>query len=168
MLQFIRKTYPTHNLIITGDIVDDGHPEQYEMASKALQPFTGRLFICPGNHDYGAAGSFYSLERAKRFDEYLCIPLKQGGTFTRDRTPVVNVLSEAGTSVMVIALNTNLATEHPFDFACGAVGEEQLAAVDTILSTRATAAMVKDVSGEWQNVNGISRVLAADNSPGKE
>jgi 3',5'-cyclic AMP phosphodiesterase CpdA len=143
MLNFVQHMYPTHNLIITGDIVDDGHADHYDLAAKALKPFDGRIFICPGNHDYGAAGNFYSLERAKRFDEYLSIPLHQGGTFTGDRTPVVNVLKDADASVMLIALNTNLNTEHPFDFACAAVGEDQLAALHTILSARSAVAMTK-------------------------
>ena len=48
---------------------------------------------------------------------------------------MVNVLREGDTEVMLIALDTNLETEHPFDFACGQVGERQLAALKTLLST---------------------------------
>ena len=76
LLEFIRYAYPTHKLIITGDIVDDGHEEQYKWALEMLEPFTGRLFLCPGNHDFGVRGNLYSPERAERFDRYLSVPLQ--------------------------------------------------------------------------------------------
>ncbi|MDD2903950.1 MAG: metallophosphoesterase [Syntrophales bacterium] len=133
-LQYIQEHYPQHNLIITGDIVDDGHEKQFQQAFKALEPFMGRIFIAPGNHDFGAVGNFFSQERAERFDEFLSKPLKQGGTFTGDQTPVVNLLREGDNlKAMLIALDTNLETEHPFDFACGEVGERQLGFLKTVL-----------------------------------
>lgn len=143
VLSYIEQEYPDHKLIVTGDIVDDGHEKQYEKALEAFQPFKERIFIAPGNHDYGAAGNFYSQERASRFDQSLSVPLEQGGTFTGDNTPVVNILDENDQKVMLIALDTNLETEHPFDFACGEVGEKQLAALDNVLSNPATAGIVK-------------------------
>ena len=134
MLQFINQNYPDHKLMVTGDIVDDGDEEQFDRAYEALEPFKGRIFICPGNHDFGAAGNFYSRERAERFDSKLSIPLQQSGTFTGDDTPVVNLLMDEFDKVMLIALDTNLETEHPFDFACGQVGERQLSFLKTILT----------------------------------
>jgi len=132
-LKYIKDHYDQHNLIVTGDITDDGHEEQFEQAFKALEPFMPRIFICPGNHDFGAAGNFYSQERAEGFDQLLSIRLNQGGTFTRDQTPVVNLRREDGLKIMLIALDTNLETEHPFDFACGQVGERQLNFLKTVL-----------------------------------
>lgn len=143
MLQFIKTQYPDHYLIITGDITDDGHEKQFACAMEALKGFKDRIFLCPGNHDFGAAGNFYSQERAERFDEMLSIPLGQGGTFTRDNTPVVNIVSARGDNVMLIALDTNLETEHFFDFACGEVGDKQLSALDRILSNHPPAQMIK-------------------------
>ncbi len=70
-------------------------------------------------------------------------PLDQGGTFTGDTTPIVNVIKEGKDKVMLIALDTNLETEHPFDFACGEVGETQLAALDTILSNQSDMEITK-------------------------
>ena len=105
--QYIAKNYPEHNIIITGDIVDDGHEKQFELALEALKVFQGRIFICPGNHDFGAVGNFYSHERAERFDNILSKELQQGGTFTGDQTPVVNVLKDDTAQVMLIALDTN-------------------------------------------------------------
>jgi len=71
LLRFVSEKYPDHRLIITGDIADDGKKEQFENAYKLLQPFKGKVLICPGNHDFGAVGSFYSYERAVHFDEIL-------------------------------------------------------------------------------------------------
>jgi 3',5'-cyclic AMP phosphodiesterase CpdA len=145
-LTFIKKTYPKHHLIVTGDITDDGHPEQYENARKALLPFReSGISICPGNHDFGAAGNFYSRERAERFDELLSRPLGQPGTFTGDQTPVVTMTGSADDRVMLIGLDTNLETEQPFDFACGEVGKKQLDALDSILANRETCNLLKVV-----------------------
>jgi 3',5'-cyclic AMP phosphodiesterase CpdA len=134
MLQFIKQNYPDHKLIVTGDITDDGHEEQYKRAYEGLEPFKGNIFISPGNHDFGAAGNFYSRERGERFDEMLSLPLQQGGTFTGDLTPVVNLVIDEHDKVMLIALDTNLETDHPFDFACGEAGERQLSFLNTVLS----------------------------------
>jgi hypothetical protein len=71
----------------------------------------------------------------------LSLPFEQGGTFSGDNAPVVNVAEDKNDRVMLIALDTNLETGHPFDFACGEVGDVQLAALNTILAT--TANMVK-------------------------
>ncbi len=142
-LDYVKATYPDHKLIITGDITDDGIEEQYKVAIKALEPCNGRVYICPGNHDFGAAGNFYSRERAERFDRMLSVPLKQGGTFTGDPTPVVNIVRDGSTEVMLIALDTNLETDNPFDFACGEVGSAQLAALNTILNSPSSTAIKK-------------------------
>jgi len=145
VLNFIKDNYPDHYVIVTGDITDDGHERQYENAYKALSPFKGRIFVCPGNHDFGAAGNFYSRERAQRFDEFLSVPLEQGGTFKGDKTPVVNILEENGEKVILIALDTNLETEHPFDFACGKVGKTQRSALENIIANQTTLDMTKIV-----------------------
>ncbi len=143
VLDYVQKTYPEHRLIVTGDIVDDGHERQYLQALNFLDKFKGRVFICPGNHDFGVMGNFYEHDRAERFDEKLSVPLEQGGRFAGDNNPVVNIVSENGLKIMLIALDTNLETNHPFDFACGKVGERQLEGLDTILSNPATMSMPK-------------------------
>ena len=143
MLDCVKNKYPDHKLIITGDIVDDGDERQYERALDALKEFKGRIFLCPGNHDFGATGNFFSRERAKMFDRYLSVPLQQGATFTEDNTPVVNIIKQKNDEVMLIALDSNLETDHPFDFACGEVGDTQLSALDTILTNPTSANMTK-------------------------
>jgi 3',5'-cyclic AMP phosphodiesterase CpdA len=206
-LNYVQGNYPLHNVIITGDITDDGKEDQFYAAFRDLLPLKGRVFICPGNHDFGAAGNFYSQERAERFDRLLAVTLAQGGTFKGDSTPVVNILKDDTAEVMLIALDTNLETEHPFDFASGEAGDQQLAALKTILSNPGSAGMKKilffhhhpfmhnnpfmelkdaralfraiynrvdvvlfghkHVVGKWTNMNGISYILASDDSPGK-
>jgi Icc protein len=133
-LEYINAEYPFHKLIVTGDIVDDGHEEQYKRALEALQPFIGRIFICPGNHDFGVKGNLYSPDRAERFDKWLTAPLKQGGTFAGENLPIFNFLENGTHPVLLIALDTNVETMSPLDFACGQVGEKQLTALDKLLS----------------------------------
>ena len=129
LLKTIEEVYPDHILIVTGDITDDGHREQYQNALDALQPFAGRVFIAPGNHDFGAAGNLYSRKKAELFDDMLAAPLEQRGFFAGDNIPVINDVD----GVRLIALDTNLETSHPFDFACGEVGFNQLFELDKIL-----------------------------------
>lgn len=143
LLKIIKEQYPAHKLIVTGDITDDGHFQQFNNAFEALKPFMNNVFIAPGNHDFGAAGNFYSEERALRFDEMLSVRLQQGGTFKGDNTPVVNVLKEGTDRIMLIALDSNLETDHPFDFACGEIGAEQLLVLGRILSDPSASQMTK-------------------------
>jgi len=145
VLNYIDNTYPDHKLIITGDTIDDGDELQCKNAMQALQKFKGRVYLCPGNHDFGAAGNFFSKERAERFDRLLTVPLEQGGTFTGDNTPVVNIVKDKIDEVMLIALDTNLETDHPFDFACGEVGDAQRSALDNILTSLTCAKTTKIV-----------------------
>ena len=142
-LKSVKAKYPDHRVVITGDIVDDGHPKQYENAFAELKQFDGQIFIAPGNHDFGAAGNFYSPERAKRFDDFLSIPLGQGGTFYAQNRPIVNVVNDGNDSVMFIAVDTNLETVHPFDFACGEVGDFQLNALEILLTNTTVLGMTK-------------------------
>ena len=134
-LDFIKKEYPKHRIIITGDVVDDGIENQYEQAVKALKPFLGRLFICPGNHDFGLLGNIYNWTSAKLFDEYIGVGLSQSSTYAGANLPVVSWVKEDGEDpVMLIGLDTNLETVNPFDFACGEVGEKQLAVLEAMLN----------------------------------
>jgi len=144
LLTHIRVNYPAHYLIITGDITDDGEQKQLKNAQDALMPFCGRIFICPGNHDFGARGWWYSKKRAENFDRMLSEPLQQGGYFFGDNQPVVNILKDKTVgSVMLIALDSNLETVHPFDFACGEIGEDQLAGLTSVLNSPEAQKMKK-------------------------
>jgi len=142
-LNNVKKKYSDHYIVVTGDIVDDGHKKQYENAYKALKDFKGRIFIVPGNHDFGVAGNLYSKERAVRFDEMLSIPLEQEGTFSLDNHPVVKVIDEGNDKMMFIGLDSNLETDIFFDFACGKIGKIQRRALAGILGDHTTWDMKK-------------------------
>ena len=48
----IEQLAPAPALILaTGDMTNDGTPEQYEHLAELLAPFAGRLVMVPGNHD---------------------------------------------------------------------------------------------------------------------
>lgn len=143
LLKFISQKYPEHYLIATGDITDDGDADQYGRAFDELSAFAGRIFICPGNHDFGAAGFMYEPHRARLFDEKLAGPLGQKGTFAGSTQPVTNLVKNSGGQVLLIALDSNLETEAPFDFACGEIGKNQLRALDAILGNPGNAGMSK-------------------------
>jgi predicted phosphodiesterase len=143
MFSNISKNYAGHYLIITGDITDDGDPEQYDIAYGLLKQFIGRIFICPGNHDFGLRGNQYSKYRAKLFDEKLSLPLMQGDIFFGDNNPVINKLKSGKVKVVLIALDTNLETNSTFDFACGQIGKIQLTALDKYLSDKSIKKMTK-------------------------
>jgi len=129
LLALINSRYPDHHLIITGDITDDGRPIQYLNALEALTPFKNRSYLTPGNHDFGLVGNFYTYDCADNFDQILSIPLNQGGTFYGDNRIVVNYTEDT----MLIALDSNLETTSPFDFACGEIGTKQLDELNHIL-----------------------------------
>jgi 3',5'-cyclic AMP phosphodiesterase CpdA len=140
-LNYIKKKYPKHCLIVTGDVTDDGTEDQYRNAAEYFEGFVERVFFCPGNHDFGLQGNFFSEERAKRFDKMLMEPFKQGGTFTGDQTPLVHTLKDGTTTVRLIGLDSNLETESPFDFACGEIGATQLKFLNSVLSSPAIPEM---------------------------
>lgn len=141
MFKAIAKLYPEHSLIISGDITDDGHKLQYSNARKALEPFKDRLFLCPGNHDYGTSGIGYFKERAELFDRELAVPLGQGRPFAAKNEPVTSTPAQGKDRLMLIALNTCLETGSCLDFACGEVGGKQLRALAAILADPAVRSM---------------------------
>jgi 3',5'-cyclic AMP phosphodiesterase CpdA len=145
LLKFIKEHYPKHQLIVTGDIADDGMEAQFENAFKALKPFRGNLYLCPGNHDFGAAGLFYSQEKAERFDRMLSLPLGQGGTFAHENRPLAHYLRDNSSEVLLVALDTNIETSQPFDFACGQTGKKQRKALKSLLESPSTKDAVKMV-----------------------
>jgi len=50
----------------------------------------------------------------------------------------VNVFRQDGINMMIIALDSNMETETPFDFFCGEIGKKQLESLYTILTTNPT------------------------------
>ncbi|GFZ64168.1 3',5'-cyclic adenosine monophosphate phosphodiesterase CpdA [Pseudomonas amygdali pv. eriobotryae] len=43
---------PPDLILFSGDLVDEGRPEEYAMARELLQPLRQRLLMIPGNHDH--------------------------------------------------------------------------------------------------------------------
>ena len=144
-LSYIAAHYPEHHVLITGDITDDGQEAQYAKARAALEPFRGRLWLLPGNHDYGPLGNFYLEECAERFDRFLAAPFC-GVTFGEGAVPAIKTVETASEKVMWIGLNSNLRTASPFDFACGEVGELQRTMLEAILSEPANNECIKIVA----------------------
>jgi 3',5'-cyclic AMP phosphodiesterase CpdA len=138
-LDYIKTNYPDHNLIITGDIVDNGEVREFENAQNALEPFSGRIFICPGNHDFGAGGTHFSEDCFNAFNYKLSMPL-QHQTFSEDKTPVLFPISD---SLLLIALNTPFLTETKEDWARGEVGLDQRSALEKILADNKDPNIVK-------------------------
>src|SRR5512139_3139562 len=73
LLKKINRQFPftkknNRYLLVTGDITDSGNADQYKLAKGALRAFKGRVFVTPGNHDYGHWGWEYSVESAEYFD----------------------------------------------------------------------------------------------------
>lgn len=138
-LEFIARTYPNHHLVITGDITDDGYVEQYRRAYDVLKNFKPKLFISPGNHDFGFAGNVYEYRRARRFDRFLSVPLEQKGTFAGFNKPIVDEIEEGGTKVVLISLDSNRETWWIGDFACGRIGFWQRLYLKRILDSHTDA-----------------------------
>lgn len=132
MFKYITKNYPDHLVIITGDITDDGTKKQYQKTSDLFQLLLNPPIICPGNHDFGSVGAFYTPEKARLFDE-LCDVTGQQGHFAGNNRPVVASFQENCGKVMVIALDSNIETTDPFDFACGEIGDCQLETLSAIV-----------------------------------
>lgn len=102
-----QKLGPVDMVVLTGDVTDDGSEVQYANALKLLTPFTNRIIVVPGNHDYGVAGNFYSKKCVKRFNvlaELLNFPRKEFY------------------DLRILPIDSNLKTTTPFDFARGNVG----------------------------------------------
>jgi len=127
------QSQPDCYLLITGDLTDDGTEAQYQRARELLLPFpASRLLVCPGNHDNGPLGLFYSESSAAHFPEYC------------DYHPVVHyVRSQRGEQAMLIGLNATLPTVSPHDLSRGELGVAQLNLLDSLLSQRSVTRLPK-------------------------
>jgi len=134
ILKVIQERYPDHYVIFTGDITDNGSQDEYFEALAALWPFKGRIYLCPGNHDYRMLGNIIVRDKATYFDKILSVPLNQHGFFSGDNIPVVNRVEDT----LFIALDSNLemgVPYWPFEFASGEIGPKQLEVLDKILGS---------------------------------
>jgi 3',5'-cyclic AMP phosphodiesterase CpdA len=98
------------HLVITGDVTDDGRPDQYAEAERLLAPFAGRLTLVPGNHDLGAWGVEYNPESWRNFIKLV------------EALGAVGLESKTVGNYLIIGLDSTLKTRSPFDLAQGRVG----------------------------------------------
>jgi hypothetical protein len=182
--EFIKQHYPDHNVIITGDIIDNEGAVRpgvkvpvdldWNLAQTALiyppppignvQPHitytrralqnayniissfpADRIYICPGNHDYGLWGNIYDKLFADAFENILWKPINQRHwpisfgpsiqpvvTSLLPKQPLQYLLSSSGISIRLIALNTcpdASSVVSPMNLATGIVGGGQLNAL---------------------------------------
>ncbi len=129
-------------LLVTGDITDTGSRVEYFLALEALMPFRGRIFVVPGDHDYGGLlGSNFDEIKAKRFDTPFAEALGVDHAFfdkfnviENGYAPYTRELDDgSGTKVLLIGLNS-CRNEGILDFAQGGIGRQQLFNLDRILS----------------------------------
>jgi hypothetical protein len=113
LLDAISRQYPVTGrdnryLLVTGDITDSGEEEEYKLAGKALSPFAGRVFVTPGNHDWGSlCGTDYSEEKAQYFDHPFAEKLEFKHPFIDKRVFVKTLQDQSDHStLMIIGLNS--------------------------------------------------------------
>ena len=126
-------------VLITGDITDDGKKIQYKKTEELLRPLIQekyKVLACPGNHDYGFAGNFYTEKSQKLFQEHILVNLLniekagENGAKMEDLFPMVNLLEE----VLFIGIDSVVGNEEELlHFASGEVGKDQRDALAKIL-----------------------------------
>lgn len=109
-----RKHSDLSALLITGDITNDGTKEQYKIATNFLQDFN--VIVCPGNHDYGRIGNFFSEKYVHNFMNSF-VPYRNCYNFFWDKYEIVAEVS---------CWDSCLHTTSILDFARGKIGKEQL------------------------------------------
>jgi hypothetical protein len=103
------------------------------MALKVLAPFKDKVWIAPGNHDYGILGFIYSEHRAKNFDGLLGGELGISHQFF-PKVPFSKLIDDGnGNKVLMIGLNSCLKTSSWLDIAKGEIGDEQRIRLERIL-----------------------------------
>ena len=153
MITAIKNKYPNHLLIITGDVADDGSEEQYGVAYGLLGLLPNKILMCPGNHDYGKAGIIYTEECEKNyhtFAEKIFSDTYDLGVFVMDDVVFVRVITP---------FNTNA----PFKFACGKVGEAQMAWIKAVFEEfKKKKKVVHLHQHPWIHTDPTMRLIDAD------
>jgi len=126
-------------ILITGDIVDDGHEAQYRNAVKILKPLVENDFIVlavPGNHDYGPLGNFYTEKSQMHFQKYILADLLgykkvlQEGVTMELIYPIISEFDE----MLFIGVDSVVGAENELlHFASGEVGKPQREKIQQIL-----------------------------------
>jgi hypothetical protein len=129
LLDAISQKFAKHAnryLLVTGDSTQHGRESEYELAAQALSPFKGRVFITPGNHDYGSfSGIKYSVQKALHFDNPFACALRFTHRFF-NKNVFVHLLQDQSnhSALMMIGLNS-CSKESMDDWARGEIGDNQ-------------------------------------------
>ena len=141
LINFIVQKYQAEKpvVLITGDIVDDGHEQQYINAVEILKPLVDnnfRVLAVPGNHDYGPKGNFYTEKSQMHFQKYILGKLLNNSQANEDDT-VMEDLFPITTSIedtLFIGVDSVVGAENDFlHFASGEVGRRQREKIKDIL-----------------------------------
>jgi len=130
-------------VLITGDITDDGKKNQYRNAVKILRPLRDagfKVLACPGNHDYGFAGNFYSEKSQRLFQESILgdlLEIKGAGAagMTMEKLYPLETNSADARFIGVDSVVGN--EQELLHFASGEVGEPQREKLAKLLSAPA-------------------------------
>ena len=120
-------------ILITGDIVHNGCKKEYENAVEMLSEFRNanfELLVCPGNHDYGLRGNFYTENAQARYLTHIHGTLL-GNDKARNELieieelfPVVTPYHDS--KVVFFGLDSIESIENmPLHFAMGCIGKDQ-------------------------------------------
>jgi 3',5'-cyclic AMP phosphodiesterase CpdA len=122
-------------LLVSGDITDSGEPDEFTSAKKALSRFKGRVFLTPGNHDYGSfLGTDYDEDKAKYFDNPFADSLGFSHPFFKKTVFNRQLPNNSDPSpVLIIGLNS-CAKEGMLDAAQGEIGERQMKELADLLT----------------------------------
>ena len=127
-------------IILTGDIVQDGKKSQYKCAVKLLKPLVDagfKLLACPGNHDYGRRGNFYTEKAQHNFQKFILRDLL-GHEEANNPTNIMETLYPhiyETSDAIFIGLDSVEALENsPLHCAAGKIGHEQLAILKDYLN----------------------------------
>jgi len=127
-------------VLITGDITDDGKKSQYKNAVKLIQPLVDagfKVLACPGNHDYGLAGNFYTEKSQQRFQDYILADLlgiKKAGRSDVKMEKIYPTVDKINGSLFIGVDSVVGNEDELLHFASGEVGKEQRKKLAAILT----------------------------------
>jgi predicted phosphodiesterase len=116
-LAALEAQYPGAFLVVAGDVVDDGHPDQYREAERLLSPWRGRLLLACGNHDCGPLGLTWSPASVAC---WLGLQQRLGAQVE------AIIPSDDGWAWRVCCLDSVNATPGPWDLARGSLGGAEI------------------------------------------
>ena len=127
-------------VMLIGDIVDDGKETQYKNAVKILRPLVKNNFkviACPGNHDYGRVGNFYTDKSQRHFQEYILgelLGIKEGKEYPKTKMEDIYPIVDTIDNTLFIGLDSVVGNEDDIGhFASGEVGKKQRSKLKNIL-----------------------------------